>query len=806
MRVRPHLPVLAGLALLATGALSLGAGSQGAWADTAPGTGEAETVSAEPLPTWQTNGEVWAVEEIDGVVYAGGRFTSVRPPGARPGNGEVPRRNLAAFDTATGELLPWAPKPAAVEFEPGPGEEPDSNCSPAATPGYYTCDTVWEIRASPDRKKVYVGGDFDTVDGKGREGLAAFDRAAGTLDATFKPPAVWGRVRALATTASAVYAGGNFTKVAPGTSRSRLAGFDQGSGALLPWNPTVDATVLAMAAAPDASRVVVGGTFDRVNGKALRGLAAVDTEAGASVRWDSRPITKKSSDEYSRVTDLAVRGDTVYVGAEGFHSWEGRLAADLNTGQLRWQDVCWGATWAVEPVGDVVYGGSHAHDCSAHPGGFPESGWLNYPNTDYLGRYHRLTAEQVRDGQVRILHWFPSTNGGTGGKLGPRDLTSDGRYLWVAGEFTTVNDRPQQGLTRFATRAAHAVSNPPTAPSQVVASSVRAGRVTVAFNGATDLDNETLTYQVVRDGNTANPVWTGSAAGKPWKLPSLSVTDDKVTAGATHTYQVRAVDPHGTAGPLSPPARVTVAAEDLPYPRAVVAEGAATYWRFNEDSASTAQDRSGHGSDGSYDRGIFTTGQSGVLRGDASVRKDSRSLVVSRQNQVDPANFTVEIWVKPTGRSGKILGFSSSRAGGSRRHDRALYLDSSGRLVFGMREGVGHTTSDGEIEQDINRAGPVYTIATDRTYRDGEWHHVAASYQAGQLRLSVDGVQVAERQLRHTWPFTGYWQVGGGDVPESPWPNEPSAGMAGYLDEFAHYPVPLTQEQIAHHHELGRKG
>ncbi|MGF7473793.1 hypothetical protein WFJ45_23970, partial [Salmonella enterica subsp. enterica serovar Minnesota] len=41
----------------------------------------------------------------NGVVYAGGDFTSVRPPGSPLGSGEVARNRLAAFSASTGNLI-----------------------------------------------------------------------------------------------------------------------------------------------------------------------------------------------------------------------------------------------------------------------------------------------------------------------------------------------------------------------------------------------------------------------------------------------------------------------------------------------------------------------------------------------------------------------------------------------------------------------------------------------------------------------------------------------------------------------------
>ena len=61
-------------------------------------------------------------------------------------------------------------------------------------------------------------------------------------------------------------------------------------------------------------------------------------------------------------------------------------------------------------------------------------------------RHNRLLAQQKNGPEApTIEHWFPTTNGGIVGRLGPRDMASTGDQLWVAGEFTTVNGRSQWG-------------------------------------------------------------------------------------------------------------------------------------------------------------------------------------------------------------------------------------------------------------------------------------------------------------------------------------------------------------------------
>src|SRR5215203_5849536 len=63
-------------------------------------------VSGVASPMWQTNNTVWALDVANNVVYAGGQFTAVRPPGvALGGAGTVTRNRIAAFNATTGELI-----------------------------------------------------------------------------------------------------------------------------------------------------------------------------------------------------------------------------------------------------------------------------------------------------------------------------------------------------------------------------------------------------------------------------------------------------------------------------------------------------------------------------------------------------------------------------------------------------------------------------------------------------------------------------------------------------------------------------
>lgn len=500
-------------------------------ADTAP-PADLTTITADDLPTWQTDGVVWSVAVVNGMVFVGGNFDAIRPPGASPGDGrELPRKGLAAFDAATGEPFDWAP---TVEGTPFTSSADNTDCDKVGD-NRWVCDAVWEIKPSPDGSTIYVGGDFAKIDGQWRSKIAAFDTGSGALT-PFKR-AVSNRVKALAVTDSTVYAGGSFGSV-DGNGRQRLAAFRRTDGALLDWRPTADRSVLAMVMSPDGSRVVLGGDFNKINGGGPHGLGAVYAGSGQSAPWKTG-VAYTDNSRRSVVTDLVADGDTVYASADGVSTFDGRLALDPGNGEQRWIDNCAGATQALTLMGDVLYSGSHAHNCSSQPDGFPEL----RPNNP---THQRLLAEPAKPttSTPKILHWFPNTNGGpTIYNQGPRALDNDGRYLWLGGDFTTVNSKGQQGLTRFASLDVAKDVNPPQPFSAPSVTRPQAGQLKVSWKATWDRDNRRLTYEVIRDGKTV--VQTMSADSVFWDLQAMTFTDTGLTPGTGHTYSIRAKDSFG---------------------------------------------------------------------------------------------------------------------------------------------------------------------------------------------------------------------------------------------------------------------
>jgi hypothetical protein len=706
---------------------------------------EANTVVANASSTWQTNGTVWALAYAAGRVYASGDFTSVRPPGAAAGTGEVARSHLAAFDASTGELV--------QSFDHGLDAK------------------AWVMAPSADGKTLYIGGDFTKVDGVGRSRLAAFDTATGEL--TSWAPKASGPVRGLAVSGGTVYVTGSFNFVNGNVARKNMAAFTT-SGDLLPWAPTADLTVYRVAVAPGGGKVFVGGYFTNLNGVARRGTGALDPTTGTTLPWASANVLPPHSGSCtSDIKDIRVDNSNVYFAAEGTGGgcFDGTFAARQSDGALVWKNTCLGATQSIEIIGSFLYKGSHAHDCSS-VGSFPQ-----VPT----GGARHLLVEKLSDGSLGP--WYPNTSGNP---LGPRAFATDGTQLFVGGDFGTVNNKAQQGLTRFGGPPDLAKPRQPKVPTAV---STTAGQVRLSWQATTDDDDETLVYRVYRDG-AATPVFTSAPTRSTfWILPTLSFTDTGLAPGSTHTYKVDAKEANGpNASSKSPAVTVTVASSDAGYSETVRGDSPFLYWRLGEASGASAADSSGNGRTGSY-QGSIAYSQGGSIPGDANkaVRlggtapSDGYVTLQSTTPVTNPQVFSVELWFKTTTTTGgKLIGFGNRRTGTSGSYDRHLWMTNDGRIAYGMWVG-----------------GPI-TLSTTTKYNNNAWHYVVGTLGGSGMRLYVDGKEVAHRANKVAQAYDGFWRVGGDNL--NAWPSKPtSAYFKGTVDEAAVYSTELSAAQVAEH-------
>ncbi|RWZ50892.1 PKD domain-containing protein [Labedella phragmitis] len=744
---------------------------QPAAADTVPPAGTPETVSSDPLPAPQIDGVVWDQAVIGNTVYVAGKFETARPSGAAAGTNTVVRRNFLAYDLTTGALLPFAPR-----FN----------------------QQVRTLAASPDGTRLYVGGFFTTVNDVSRSYIAAFDIPSQALSSF--APNVTRRVEALVATNSTVFAGGAFSSVGT-TERLKAASFTR-AGQLTPWNPRAgDGAVSALTVSPDGSKVVLGGSFTTMNGSSNPGygLAAVDATAGELMPWAINSLIRNGGVN-SAILSLTSDGTSVY--GTGYHygeggNLEGTFKADWNGGTLQWVEDCHGDTYSVSAGSDVIYTAGHAHYCG-NLGGYPQTEPWGFQRAIAFTKATTRTLTADPHGYYNfagtpsptLLDWFPTFNTGaaSGSNQGPWDVLVAGKYVLYGGEFTTVNNRGQQGLVRFAAKDIAPNDDGPRLNSTNFMPNVVSfsrGTARIAWQANHDRDNALLTYQVIRNNQTATPVYTTTASSNFYTRPIMSFTDTGLTPGASYNYRIRAIDPYGNYAQGNP---VTVTANEEgtigEYAQGVLDDNPASFWPLGESSGTAGHDWVA-GDDltiaGTVTRG--TAGQEAASANTAtSFAGSDGTFAVSTAVQPGPNTFTAEAWIKTTSTSGgKIIGFGNNKTGDSSSYDRHVYMDNAGRINFGVY------------------TGNTQVVTSGASYNDDQWHHVVASMGPDGMQLYVDSKKVAARtDTTQGQAFNGSWRVGGDNL--GGWPNQPTSRFfAGTIDDVAVYPTVLTRRQIDEH-------
>ncbi|GAB3201009.1 hypothetical protein GCM10027261_34480 [Geodermatophilus arenarius] len=790
-------------AMAAMAALGVTAAS---WALVVPGAAHADsapapvaatnptTVSADGLPTVQINGVVWSQVVVGNTVYAAGQFTRARPAGSAPGVNETVRNNLLAYDIRTGELVA--------------GFAPSLNAQ------------AMVVAASPDGTRLYVGGDFTTVNGVTRNRIAAFDTRTGALVDTFRP-SVNAQVRAIAATDTTVYFGGSLTAVGS-VSRTRLAAVRASDGGLLPWAPTpgvgptgrpwnrdgntaTSNAAMALVVTGNGSQVVAAGRWDTMGGVRATAITALDPVTGANRGYQINTILTNQGIN-SAVYSLSTDGANVYGTAYDYWgpgNLEGSFSVRATDGAINWVSTCFGDSYSSFPMNGALYHAAHPHHC-AEIDGFPEQAprvnkfamAVSLAPASSGGAAHRLYGGAwVGKPAPAQLAWFPSMPSGTytGQYQAGWSVSGNGQYVVYGGEFQRVNGVAQQGLVRFAL--------PSSAPNRIgpevgpvlnpAVTSPAVGTVRVAWRATSDPDNANLTYRVMRSDRTA-PVFTTTAASMWWDRPGLAWVDRDVVPGQTYTYRIVAVDPFGnTASGTN--ATVTVASAapaGSAYAGTVLADAPRHYWRLDEAAgARRSADQAGT-DDLLFGTGV-TQGGAGALGGavpgaSATFNGTEQGTGAQSTRSQAPDTMSAELWFSTRSTTGGVLmdftNVETGSTGGA--HDRMIHLDPSGRLLFSVWP------------------GSVATVSSTQAYNDGAWHHAVATMGPAGMALYVDGALVGTKaDTRSGQVFRGLWRVGGDGrwVGSTDWFN-------GRLDEVAVYGTQLTAAQVQRHWTVGRTG
>jgi len=756
--------------------------SQPAVADTAPPvTGTPETVSTDSLPTAQINGVVWDQVILGDTVYAAGSFTKARPAGAPAGTSEVTRTHLLAYTLSTGVLTSFAPTINAQ---------------------------VRALDVSPDGTRLYAVGDFTSVNGVTKNRIAAFDLPSGALRTSFAGSAN-APVYAVTATNSTVYFGGTFSQTAGVARPGHAAAVTASTGALLPWAPLLEnGRAFAMEVAPDNSKIVVAGNFTTLNGSSDPGYGqgAVDTNTGANLPWAVGSIVRNAGPTaavYNLDSDAtSVYGVTYnYAIGGGGGNLEGAFKASWSTGALEWLQDCHGDEYSVAAAAGAVYVAGHPHMCT-NMGGFPET----VPKTWHRALAFTLNATGTLPAgnmwgkpKPDVLHFYPNINQGTytGQAQGPWSVAGNASYVVYAGEFTQVNNQPQQGLSRFAVKS---IAPNKDAPELLESSwsptteSYSPGTVRISIPTNSDQDNELLVYSFIRDGNTTAPVYTTSVPSAFWNRPTITYVDSGLAPDSSHSYRVSATDPFGNVSWSSTVSATAGSSGTLSdYAAGVFADSPTFYYRLGESSgdavnwagptANTTQASVTQQMNAVVGTGA-TRNQPGAIAGDADgamkFNNSSSNRVYTTQQVWTDDSLSVEAWFKTTTSSGKIAGFgTSSSSTDSTSVDRHLYLN-GGRVVWGVYDTGARIVQSGT------------------GFNDGKWHHAVGTLSSAGMSLFVDGKLVASRaQTILGLRYWGNLHIGG----DATWAG--NKDFTGDIDDVAVYKTPLSSARVLSHFQLG---
>ncbi|MDR6320867.1 hypothetical protein [Actinoplanes couchii] len=370
------------LATLLTGALVLPGAP--AHAGTVP------PISVAPDHTVGFDGLVYTSVHVGDTVYLGGSFTHAIVDGKA-----VTRKRLAAVDSRTGRLLPWAP---------------------------VLDGTVTGVAGSGS--SLYVTGKFRNAGGQPRRGLAAIDLRTGDVGGL--KHTVDGRGQTLTVAGGRLFLGGEFSAV-DGRPARNLAAFKLSDGSLdTGFAGDTDGKVWALTAS--GSRLYVGGAFKQINGVAGTARLAALKLADGKVDTGFKPSTPYTS------FALTVAGDRVFAGLAGVG---GRVQAYRPDGGLAWSSVTDGDVQAITFLNGTVYGGGHFTVACTKPSATATS-WC--PGKT-LRPQPKIAAWDPATGVLR--DWNPRSNG----RWGVLTLKSNPALgtLTVGGDFTAFGgaDRPR---------------------------------------------------------------------------------------------------------------------------------------------------------------------------------------------------------------------------------------------------------------------------------------------------------------------------------------------------------------------------
>jgi len=520
---RKRLKALASLATLFVGAAAAG-----------PALAE---VSSQGESTWGVYGietgtqtdrienQVFAIEQIGNTIYVGGKFQEARP---NSNGSAVDQPFLAAFDADSGDFVSG--------FRPDVG------------------GAVYALQSSPDGSRLFVGGEFTSIDGDTEsKGLAALNPTTGAVDKTWRAKVTTstgarGLVNSLTVSGDQLYVGGRFDRIGGGsrplhsTDKVARVALDDGTADTSLDLTMTGGAVWGVAVSPDGNTIYLAGYHDSVNGDAAGGdFSVIDANTGV---LDST-FSALSSPGNTGNTNRRYGQDIVAVGDKIF--WGGSehvvRVYDADTKKLVTQHSTdrGGDFQDLEVVGNRVYGSCHCY--TNHYADWDWWSGREVPATvdtrpvQYIAAYSATTGAYIPEFVLDVS----SAKSGIWAIHG-----DDNDCLWVGGDLsrmTTVagNDRALGGFGQFC-QGDGGDNRAPDATANLTQTRSEKAKIVISWTEAAD-NIAVAEYEISRDGAIVDTISAGKA--RYWYV------DDGLTEATEYSYDIVAIDAAGNRGPAA---------------------------------------------------------------------------------------------------------------------------------------------------------------------------------------------------------------------------------------------------------------
>lgn len=373
---------------------------------------------------------------VGNTVYVGGVFSSIQ--------GQT-RYNLAAFDKTTGQLLSWEPVNSSMvlvlaenngfifaggwgtfssPFTTASNSAAKLNPITGAIENWYpqiNNGSVKSFAFSGD--SVFVGGNFQAVNGQLRTGLASISLLNGSLkpwnpilNTTFNTP----DVVSLLTDNNRIYVGGIFEGINGDWDKKYVSSFDLNSGnTSIGFDPVFDSYPYTMLIIDTA--LIIGGTFSITNNTFQPHLIKVHASTGETIDWE----VGIGSHVYT-LTSLNTR---VFVGG----------AQEMS--EIKYRNLL--------TAFDVTIGKPNSFKCLPLGGDtihkiLIQDSLLFFGGTfSYVDGAERSNLASYNVSSNSLSTWNPNVNGTI------RSMMINENQLFIAGDFTEVSGQERNHLASF---------------------------------------------------------------------------------------------------------------------------------------------------------------------------------------------------------------------------------------------------------------------------------------------------------------------------------------------------------------------